>query len=187
MLRPTRTHIILIAAFILALSAWVAYQKRFQIAASIWQFRHSGVLSFAGYSIPVPANWYVQNDGTDAQTLFRLDSTRETSNNSWHPHATITFMDVMPIRDVDKWRSVAISSYKSQGAEPVLRTVVTADGETFSCIGGNVLTAPPNKNFPIPMAWHCRSTGHLEMLFTSLQDDVSQSWDIVSRIRKADR
>jgi hypothetical protein len=186
MTRLTNKQIILVtAAVIVAVSAWGAYQKRFQMAAHIWQFRHRGLMSFDGYSIPVPANWYVQDGESDIERLFRMDSAR--GPGKWNPSATMTFMDGPPLQDLDKWTSLVASSFKSQGVEPVLRPGVSVEGETFSCVGGEVLPKAPGKSDPAPVAWHCRSTGRLEILFTGPQSDLNQSWDIISRIRKASK
>src|SRR5690348_2206720 len=157
MTRSMKTQTIVIAAVITALSTWVIYQKHFQIAARIWQIEHHGLLTFAGYSIPVPRNWYVEEHGTNSQGLIRLDSAHRPTDNSWYPHATITLTDEPPITEIDKWTSLVISSFKSTGADPALRHMVSADGETFSCVGGEILPKPPGRNDPVPIGWHCRS------------------------------
>lgn len=183
---PTKTQIGVIVVGVIVLCAWVISQEHIQIAARIWQVRHRGLMTFAGYSIPVPANWYVQDDESHVQ-LLRLDSAHGPADHSWHPHATITFTDEEPLRDIDKWMSLVISSFKSQGADPAFRRLVSADGEEFSCAGGDILPKPPGSDDPAPVSWHCRSTGHLEILLTGSQVDMSQSWSILSRIRRTDQ
>lgn len=184
---PTKTQITVLAAGVIISCIWVISQEHIQIAASIWQIRHRGLMTFAGYSIPVPTNWYVQQDKPDLQLLIKLASSRGPTDQRWHPRATITLTDEPPLRDIDKWTSLVASSFKSQGTDPTLRRLVSADGEIFTCVGGDILPKPLRSGDPTPVAWRCRSGGHLEILLTGSQQDMSQSWDILSRIRKLTR
>lgn len=141
-------------------------------------------MSFAGYSIPVPTNWYVQNEDSDSAGMLRFDYSPRLTEPSVHPRATITFMNERPITDIEKWVDLVSSSFRLREAKPPERSMVSADGERFLCVGGN-MPPPPVTNFPVMIAWHCRSSGNLEILLTGTEPDMDQSRDILSRIRRA--
>ena len=178
--------VIIIAFGILSFCIYFVYRERFQIASRIWQIRHRGLMSFAGYSIPVPSNWYVQNEDGESVGMLRFDYSPLPTDAGIHPRAKITFMNEPPIVDIEKWTSLASAPFKKIDAEPAKRSIITADGETFSCVGGN-MPPPPVESFPRMVGWSCRSSGNLEILFTGTEADINESWDILSRIRRATR
>jgi hypothetical protein len=166
------------------LFAWVFYHEHTRIAARIWQVRHKGVLVFDGYSIPVPVNWYVQDRGPDSEEMRRMDSASGRAGHSWNLHTTMTLTGEAPLTEIDKWTSLVASSFRLTGTDPEFRKMVSGDGEIFSCVGGEVLPSPPGISNPVPVAWHCRSTGRLEILLVAAREDMSQNWEILSRIRR---
>lgn len=183
MARLKKFGVIIVAFGILSFCVYFAYQKRFQISSRIWQIKHRGLMSFAGYSIPVPANWYVQNEDGDSVGMLRFDYNLQPTEPSIHPRATIAFMNESPITDIDKWVGIVSSAFRLKETEPAERSMVTADGERFSCVGGKV-PPPPIRDVPPVVAWQCRSNGRLEILLTGTEQDMNQSWDILSRIQR---
>lgn len=182
-------------AVVIGFSAWAIFHEgiRIRIAAKLWQLQHHGQLAFAGHSIFVPTNWYVQNDGADEQQLIRLDSDHQPT--SPYPHAIITLTDERPLveGEIEKWKSPIIVAFQQMGADPEVRRITSADGETFACVGGELLLRPPGTNYSATRAWHCRavqssdfvstSTG-LEIMMIATKEDMGQNWEIVSNIRR---
>ena len=183
--KSTKRVAVILAFCILVTGGWAIWQKRIQIASVIWQLRHRGLLTFAGYSIPVPKNWYVQDAGSGDQLLVRFDSARTPRSDSLYFHATVLLMGGGKLTDVNKWKTLTASSFKSKGSEPAFRSLITADGEVFSCVGGEVLPRPSGTTNAALISWHCRSGGSLEALFTASPEDTDQIREILSRARRA--
>jgi hypothetical protein len=180
-----RNLIQVLLVFAIVLAAWVGYGEHVRITAWVWHVRHGGVLRFGDYLVPVPANWYVNDDGSGGQVLIRLDQAKELSNDTPHIPATISLLEDSPLKDLNYWESFLTSVYEKRGTDPVLHREIDLEGETFKCVGGNALPASEVKKFPIPIgvSWDCRSSGSMEILIRGQEDDLSQAWGIVSHIR----
>lgn len=174
------TQILLIVAVVVA--GWTGYRERLRVTAWVWHIRHGGVLRFGDYLVPVPANWYVNDYGSGNQILIRLDYAKGNSSNGPRLPASISLMEEPPLKDLTYWESFVTSSFRRNGTETVARRQFNLDGQTLVCVGGNALPAAKAK-IPSELSWNCRSSGSLEILIRGQEDDLSQAWDIVSRIR----
>lgn len=179
------TGILLGVAIVLA--GWTGYRERLRITAWVWHVRHGGVLRFGDYLVPVPANWYVNDYGPGNEILIRQDYAKVNSSNGPHLPASISLMEEPPLKDISYWESFVTSSFKRNGTETVARRQISLDGQTLVCLGGNALPAAEGKKIPAEVSWDCRSSGSLEILIRGQEDDLSQAWDIISRIRNESR
>lgn len=173
-----------VAVLLVASVVWIAYNQRTQIGAWFWQIRNHGVLTFGSYLVPVPDNWYVTDSGPGDQVLVQFRTGRRVSKSVLRLPATINLLDAPPPRNIGDWISLESSTLPEGHKErtPVSRRDFNLGDERMSCLGGEALPRYPGSQ-ETPIAWHCRSSGRLEVLITATEPDMNQIWDIVSRIR----
>jgi hypothetical protein len=162
--------------------AWQAYRYRVRAETWIWHLRHGEALTVGDYVVPVPVNWYVENEGNEGYLLFRLDTDDHTPYKRLKQHASIVLFSERPMKDEDMNRLLSLDGayLKKQGV--VQRTFSVRDG-TIDCVGGD--RPGPTGIYDIePISWHCRSTGGLDLGIGATDPDMKQVWEIVSRIRK---
>ena len=61
----------LVLAGILAIAVtYIAYGKRYQLAAKVWHWKHGYSITMGDYEVPVPEHWLIADQGSVAFTLL---------------------------------------------------------------------------------------------------------------------
>jgi hypothetical protein len=170
------------------LAGWIAFRERYRITAWIWHVRHGGVLSIAGYTVPVPTDWLVDTWGPNGDLLVRLGGSRAVSSGATaHTPLTIAVLQEHPLKDLDYWTSMSAAAFKTRGTETVLHRDIDLNGESFHCLGGNGIPVRDLAQVQLGLSWDCRSSGPLEIMISGREADQEEAWKIVSGIRKPGR
>jgi hypothetical protein len=167
------------------LVAWIMYDYRVRIEVWIWHLRHGTTITVNDYIVPVPKNWYVEDEGNGSQLLIQLDTADQTRYEKLKAHASIlvTSQKSMKNQNVSFWRSLEKDALKKNGMESISERNLNINGDSLTCLGGN--RPGPKEIYDIePLAWHCRTSGGLELIMRATQPDLNQVWDIVSHISK---
>ncbi len=187
-MNAARARWIVLALIVLA-AMWGVYRYRVRIEACAWHLRHGTHLVIGNYIVPVPANWYVENEGNGGQLLFRLDTDDHTPYRNLKWHSSILILPERPMNDQGLSRLVSLDEdfLKKQGVNPILERTFDVGNEAIHCMGGGRLPSP--SNMPdifdaAPISWQCKSTVGLDLVVIGTDSDIKQVWEIVSGIRK---
>jgi len=184
-------RVLLVILVVVATLAWVNYRYHVRIAAWWWHHQHGEVIAMAGYSVPAPDDWYVEDNGDDNKVLILLN--KQARSSMWDGKLPFTAVISVSARSspwteqkLDSWTSFQSSQLKKRGVEPVFRKF-SFDGETLSCVGGEKFSeATKGQQFyeSDPNHWSCWSSGRLELNITATDAHMPQVWDVVSQIRR---
>lgn len=176
-MRKFRYAIILL----LAVAVWFGYQHRLRLEAWFWHLKNHGTLTFGAYLVPVPSNWAVHSFADGDKLLFRVDRDPRTPEGAQFP-VTISVLDDPLKIDLSKWVELEVAAAQRDSGN-VLRRDFTLGDEKMICLGGQLTAKPPGNR--APLAWHCRSSGRLELLIVGTEPDMPQIWDMLSHIKHA--
>lgn len=174
--------------------AWQALRHIDRILAWGWHLRHGQSLEFAGYSIPVPPEWYGRGDEQIA-TLVRSPNIGGARSSGKRDRirfgGTVTASRlIIPLtpEHVDARVSFETQRLDRQGITPILRDV-PYDGGVFACVGGGrlseIVKAPKMVGWldGEPASWVCWTPGVLELQILASDPAMDEVWGIVSGIR----
>ena len=184
MKRSRRVASIAIVFVLIVLSSMI-YLYRVRIVASVWHLRNGYALPFAGYVVPVPANWYPEAAGNRNKLLVKLDFDRSSSRADRNPHASILLFSDKGLNEqqINTLFSQEKAFLKRKGSDIITSRVFDISGETVICMGGNQVE--PMGIYDInPTTWHCKSTGGLDIRLIAIPADLPQTWEIVTHIQK---
>ena len=179
-----RSKLVLSATLVLVI-AWTAYHYRLSIKAWGWHLRHGTTIMVNGYVVPVPKNWYVEDQGNGDQLLVRLDTDDRTPYKRLKAHTSILLLREKPVKgDLDSWMSLERNSLKQRGVESISDRTFNTNGEALTCLGGDQPGGQKGLYDLDPISWRCKSPGGLEIMVNVTEPDLNQAWNILSHIRK---
>ena len=164
--------------------AYFAYSRRFQIAATVWHWKHDGSVQVGNYVVPVPPTWLVERG--DASVSLTNTSRQRQVEPGFYTNAGILLMLVPRPGDLDFWKSTEMERLKQQHIEPIEQKVFRSGSDVFVCLGGNELRTLGIATSKV-ISMSCKSSGRLEIIFTGPQSDLEAFYTIVSQIRRHDR
>jgi hypothetical protein len=186
-------RVLLIVLVVVATLAWLNYRYHVRIEAWWWHHQHGEVITIAGYQVPAPTNWYVDDAGDGDQMLIRMDTDDGPGDqaNRRKPSflsriALYTSSSAYTTGKLDLWTTFQSSFLKKKGVEPVLRRFSLGD-EALSCVGGQKFAESvkaPQFLKNDPNIWTCQSSGRLWLHIVATDADMQQAWAIVSHIHK---
>ncbi len=164
-----------------------AYFYGVPTGAWFWHVRHGTTTAVGGYIVPVPANWYPQDEGNGTQLLVRLDTDDDAPLKRIKAHSAISIY-VSPRAMTDKDLAFVLSREKEatekRGGQPVSERTINLNGESLSCLGDTGALNTKGIFDLEPIAWTCSSAGGLEIHMQATEPDLRQAWDIVSHVRR---
>ncbi len=181
-LRPKR-FVLAIAA--ITISATV-YLQRIRVTAWLWHLRHATAMIVGPHTVPVPPNWYVQDDGSGTELLVRLDTDDHSPEKRIKTHSGI-LVYVAPTTVGEQDLAFVLSREKGvieKKGVPVQERTVLVGEESLSCIGNSATLSTHGILDEEPVAWSCSSPGGLRVTLQATDPDLAQAWDIVYHIRK---
>ncbi len=180
----SKAKFIVLALVVLAL-AWGIFSHRLRIETWLWHMRHGNAVNVGNFVIPVPANWYVQDEGNGGKLLVRIDTSDQTPYKRLKAHAGMLLLPERPLSDLELGRMTSLdtASMKRNGADTVLQRTFSPDGGSISCVGGEKLGSMGIYDIE-PTSWSCKSPAGLWVMVTATDPDMAQVWEIVSGIRK---
>jgi hypothetical protein len=163
-----------------------AYFYRVRIETWLWHVHDGTATTVGGYIVPVPSNWYPQDEGAGTELLVRLDTDDNAPLKRIKAHSSMLIYvspRVMKDQDLVFVLSREKEAMEKRGVLAAERTI-DLNGESLLCLG-DTTTLNSKGIFDLePMAWTCRSPGGLEINMQATEPDLSRAWDIVSHIRR---
>jgi hypothetical protein len=150
----------------------------------VWHVQHGTATTVCGYIVPVPANWYPQDEEAGTEPLVRLDTDDDAPLKRIKAHSAISIY-VSPRAMTDQDLAFVLSRKKEamekRGVQPVLERTINLNGKSLLRLGDT--TALNSKRiFDLePIAWTCKSPGGLEITMQATEPAPDRAWDIVSQ------
>ena len=94
----------LVVALVILAGILTGYAYHIRLASWVWHLRHGTAMNVGNYTVPVPANWYVQSQMAGDQLLIRVDTADRTPPQRLKAHATILLLLEAPLTDQDLQR-----------------------------------------------------------------------------------
>jgi hypothetical protein len=170
---------------------YLAYAKRYQLAAKFWHWRHGNSMNFGNYEVPVFERWFIYDQNSIALTIMNA-APNLPRDNRFHTTASIT---VFPFRQqaigpnrMAFWLSLERQRLAREGVESVQEETLKFADESITCIGGRELNAifrgNPNHLETDVVFRNCMSEHGLNILFVGEPSDLPSFNAFVSQIRR---
>ncbi len=160
----------MLIVIICAIAVVVAWPSRYRIEASIWHWRHHGILELTPYSIHVPSGWLVET-GESSATAIKLRSLfgrKEVVS----PTAGFSSLNT-GTRELSRWKAARVDLLS--GAK-IMEQQFQIDDEQVICIGTTSSTQI--------IDLECMSTGSLNIRLIGHTSDLNELYSIVRSIHK---
>jgi hypothetical protein len=187
-----RFLIALTALFFIAAVAYIAYAKRYQLAAKLWHWRHGYSVTMGDYEVPVPEHWLITDQNYVA---FNLINTASTLPRDAKFHTT-TVITIFPFRNrpignegLNFWLSLKRQWLEREGVKSQEEKKLNVSDAAVVCIGGSELRGAivgnklPGFDTDI-ISLECRSTDGLSILFVGAPSEIQPFYSFVSQIHK---
>ncbi len=183
-----RVAILFLLVFMLG---YLAYAKRYQMAAKFWHWRHGNSMAMGNYEVPVPEHWFITDQNCVAFTMMNT-APNLPRDHKFHTTAVIT---VSPFRQraigpdgLAFWLSLQRQRLASEEVESVEEKILNFGDESITCIGGRELNAilrgnPRHLETDI-ISRDCMSQRGLNILFVGEPSDLPSFNAFVSQIRR---
>jgi len=79
---------------LLSMLGYLAYAKRYQLAAKFWHWRHGNSMAMGNYEVPVPEHWFISDQNHVAFTMMNT-APNLPRDHKFHITAVVT---VFPFR-----------------------------------------------------------------------------------------
>lgn len=124
---------------IVLVAVWQTFRYRIYIEAWLWHRPNGETITVGNYVIPVPNNWYVDNEGDRRYLLFRLDTDRRVPLTTKMQHSAILLFIERPLSDQDirRLQSLEDELAKKRGAQSVSERAFSIGDDTIHCVGGD--------------------------------------------------
>ena len=170
---------------------YLAYAKRYQLAARIWHWRHGYSATMGSYQVPVPQNWLILYQNSVAFTLMNTAPILPKDAN-FHTTAVVTVFPfprrALGAEGMARWLSFQRQAFTRNKAESVEEKTLKFGGESITCIGGSELNGIPRGNanhFETDIvSLDCMSERGLEIQFVGEPSDVRFFYTLVSQIQR---
>jgi hypothetical protein len=170
---------------------YLAYAKRYQLAAKFWHWRHGNSMVMGNYEVPVPEHWFIFDQDDVAFTMMNT-TPNFPRDHKFHTTAVIT---VFPFRKraIGPNGLAFFLSHERQWlardeVESVEEKTLKFGDESITCIGGHQLNAILRGNsshFETDViSLDCMSESGLNILFVGEPSDLQFFYTFVSQIRK---
>jgi len=187
----SRLLLILTVLFILG-AGYVAYAKRYQLAAKLWHWRHGHTIRIGNYEVPVPEHWLITDRDYVAFTLMNTASTFPR-DAKFHTVGGIT---IFPFRKraignegLDFWLSLKRQWLQREGVKSLEEKKLSISDTVIVCLGGSELKDAIERDqlhrFDTDIvSLECESTDGLSILFVGEPSDLQPFYAFVSQIRR---
>jgi hypothetical protein len=170
---------------------YLAYAKRYQLAAKFWHWRHGNSMTMGNYEVPVPEHWFIYDQNYVALTMMNSAPILPRD----HKFHTATVVTVFPFRHrvigpngLAFWLSLERQRLAREKVESVEETTLKFGDESITCIGGRELNAilrgSPNHLETDIVSRNCMSERGLNILFVGEPSDLQSFNTLVSQIRR---
>jgi hypothetical protein len=123
---------------------YLAYAKRYQLAARFWHWRHGNSMTMGNYEVPVPQRWFIYDQNDVAITMMN-SAPNLPRDHKFHTTAVIT---VFPLRlrtlgpsGLAFWISFERQRLARAEVESIEEETLKFGDESITCIGGRELSA----------------------------------------------
>ncbi len=171
---------------------YLAYPKRYQLAAEFWHWRHGYSATMGNYEVPVPKHWLITERTSNYFTLMNSAPTAPR-DAKFHTTPVVT---VSPFPSQRTTGAGSLALWLSLHREHLARlevasveekTMIFGD-ESMVCIGGPILDAmirgnPKHLETDV-VSLSCRSESGLEIVFLGEPSDVQSFYTFVSHIKR---
>jgi len=183
-----RVAILFLLVFMLG---YLAYAKRYRLAAKFWHWRHGNSVAMGNYEVPVPEHWFITDQNYVAFTMMNT-APNLPRDHKFHTTAVIT---VFPFRQraigpdgLAFWLLLQRQRLAREEVESVEIETLNLGDESITCIGGRELNAilrgnPRHLETDI-ISRDCMSQRGLNILFVGEPSDLSSFNAFVSQIRR---
>ena len=183
-----RVAILFLLVFMLG---YLAYAKRYQLAAKFWHWRHGNSMAMGNYEVPVPEHWFISDQNHVAFTMMNT-APNLPRDHKFHTTAVVT---VFPFRQraigpdgLAFWLSLQRQRLARDEVESVEEKTLNFGGESITCIGGRelkaILRGNPNHLETDIISRNCMSQRGLNILFVGEPSDLQSFNAFVSQIRR---
>jgi len=167
-----------------AAASLIAYAVRGRIAAELWHWRFGNVVWVGTYEVPVPKHWGVRRDVPGEVEI--IDMRLHFSGRSLLSRVNVVtaYVRPYPISNLPSWAAFQREFLYAQGKQPLDERVITINGETIRCMGGNLAqgTGLPDMG---ATAMVCESDGGLSLNFVGQPHDLQTFYSIASGVQRA--
>jgi hypothetical protein len=173
------------------MTGYLAYAKRYQLAAKFWHWRHGNGMTMGNYEVPVPEHWFIFDQDDVALTMMNT-APNLPRDHKFHTTAVVT---VFPFRQraigpdgLAFWLSRQRQRLALDEVESVEEKTLNFGDESITCIGGRELKAilrgnPDHLETDI-ITRTCMSQRGLNILFVGEPSDLQSFNAFVSQIRR---
>jgi hypothetical protein len=183
-----RVAILFLLVFMLG---YLAYAKRYQLAAKFWHWRHGNSMAMGNYEVPVPEHWFISDQDYVAFTMMNTEPNLPRDNK---PHTT-AMITVFPFRQraigpngLAFWLSLERQRLAREQVESIQEETLKFGDESVTCIGGRelnaILSGNPNHLETDIISRNCMSQRGLNILFLGEPSDLQSFNAFVSQIRR---
>jgi|SRR6266850_362520 len=186
--------LIAFTALVIIAAGYIAYAKRYQLAAKLWHWRHGYSVKMGNYEVPVPEHWLIADQNFVAFTLMNTSPTLP-KDAQFHTTAVI---DIFPFRTraigpegLNFWLSLRRQWLEREGVKSLEEKQFNVNGAAIVCIGGSRLRDAivrgklPDFDTDI-VSLECKSVDGLYILFVGEPSDLEPFYSFVSQIRRND-
>ena len=183
-----RVAILFLLVFMLG---YLAYAKRYPLAAKFWHWRHGNSMAMGNYEVPVPEHWFITDQNYVAFTMMNT-APNSPRDHKFHTTAVVT---VFPFRQraigpdgLAFWLSLQRQRLAHEEVESVEEKTLDFGDESITCIGGRELNAilrsnPRHLETDI-ISRDCMSQRGLNIQFVGEPSDLQSFNAFVSQIRR---
>jgi len=170
---------------------YLAYAKRYQLAAKFWHWRHGNSMAMGNYEVPVPEHWFIFDQNHVALTMMN-SAPNLPRDHKFHTTAVVTvFLFRQRTIEPDAlavWLSLQRKRLAREGVESVEEKTLNLGDESITCIGGRELKAilrgnPDHLETDI-ISRNCMSQRGLSIQFVGEPSDLQFFNAFVSQIRR---
>lgn len=187
-----RVAILFLLVFMLG---YLAYAKRYQLAAKVWHWRHGYSVTIGNYQVPVPEHWCITDQDYVAFTLMNTAPTLP-KDAKFHTRTVITIFP-FPNRAIgneglNSWLSLMRQSLERDRVKSLVERKLNVSDATIVCIGGGELRDAIVRDklhaFDTDIvSLLCTSTDGLSILFVGEPSDLQPFYSLVLQIRRVPR
>jgi len=185
-----RFLLVLTLLFIVSLG-FVAYLKRYQLAAKLWHWRYGYRTTVGNYEVPVSEHWLIFDRYNGTLTLMNT-AFRLPRDGKFHAPATITVSPLHGAFGMDRlnfWLSLRRQWFEQEQIKSLEEKQLSIGDAATICIGGSelrdVIVGHGHREFDSDLiSLECRSTDNLDILFVGEPSDVQSFYSFVAQIRR---
>jgi hypothetical protein len=178
--------------FLLVLTlGYLAYAKRYQLAAKFWHWQHGNSIAMGNYEVPVPEHWFISDQNYAAFTMMNTAPSLPR-DDKFHTTAVVTVSLLrQPAIGPDGltfWLSLQRQRLAREKVESVEEKTLNFGDESITCIGGlelNAILRGNQRHLETGIiSRDCMSQRGLNILFVGEPSDLPSFNALVSQIRR---